>query len=152
MSLSELVGELKGKPEKKIDEVQLETELKGQVTPEGEIKLDTADIDVVTARLKEVRLKQAVLKKEESQLKTLLMSHPEAKAGFANSSISIEGTQTIDLAHGPLLAALIETKTFSQACNNPALSQPKVREIAAKKPSVAAAIKILHGRKIKTVK
>ena len=83
---------------------------------------------------------------------TLLVSLPVAKAGLNIGSISIEGTQTIDLSHGPLLAALIDTKTFSQACNNPALSQPKVREIAAKKPAVAMALKILHGRKIKTVK
>ncbi len=148
MSLGELVSELKkDRQPKKTEQVTLG----GQVTPSGEIKLDVTDIDVVTARLKVVRLEAAALDKEEKQLKSLLLAHPEAKAGFRNSSIEIEGTQSIDLLNGALLTALLETKTFTQACNL-SLSQPKVREIAAKNIKVANAIKILHGRKIKTVK
>jgi hypothetical protein len=148
MSLGDLVSELH---EKKTAAPAPKTELGGQVTPDGELKLDAADIDVVTARLKEVRVGMAALKKEEDQLKALLLAHPKAKAGFINSSIEIEGTQTIDLFHGPLLAALMEAKVFPQACNL-TLSQPKVRALAAKHPKIAAEITTLHGRKIKTVK
>jgi hypothetical protein len=153
MSLSELVGELKGRPEKKKDiaEVELEAKLEGQVTETGDIRLDTTDLDAIGAKLKEVRAKQRTLKKEEDALKALILSHKNAKAGYANQSIEIEGTESIDLQHPPLLAALMKTKTFGAACNL-SLSQPKVREIAAKNKDVAAAIKMQHGRKIKTTR
>lgn len=151
MSLSELVGELKGQPEKKLQSPATKPELGGEVTPDGEIKLDAIDLAVVGAKLKDVRAQLTALKKEEGQLKALVLAHAEAKAGFTNNSLIIEGTQTIDLEHGPLLAALMSTKTFAQCCNM-SLSQPKVRDVAAKKPQVAAAIKMLHGRKIKVTK
>lgn len=147
MSLGDLVSELHSQ------DTSPKSELGGQVTADGELKLDTADITVVTAELKRVRNEMKVLKKDEERLKVLLLSHPLAKAGFINSSIEIEGTQSIDLFNGALLSALMETKTFTQACNL-TLSQPKVREIAARTPDVAAAVEkaILHGRKIKVVK
>lgn len=154
MSLSELVGELKGRPEKKkkdIAEVEIEAKLEGQVLETGDIKLDTTDLEAIGARLKEVRAKQRTLKKEEDALKALILSHRDAKAGYANRSIEIEGTETIDLEHPPLLAALLKTKTLGAACNM-SLSIPKVREIASKNKDVAAAIKMQHGRKIKTTK
>ena len=153
MSLSELVSELQGRPEKKKDvaDVELEAKLEGQVTETGDIKLDTADLEAVGARLKEVRAKARTLKKQEDQLKALILSHPQAKAGYANAHIEIEGTETIDLEDPELLLALMKTKTFAAACNL-SLSQPKVREIAEKKKDVAAVVKKLRGRKIKTVK
>lgn len=148
MSLGELVGELKGHPKKK---PRVETELGGQVTPDGEIKLDTADIEAITAELKKVRNETARLKKEEDRLKALLLAHPQAKAGFCNSSIEIEGTSSIDLENPALLAALMKKKVFTEACNL-SLSQPKVRKLAEKHAEISAAVTMLHGRRIKTVK
>jgi hypothetical protein len=150
MSLGELVDELKGKNDPPA-EAPAEPVLQGQVTPEGDIKLDSTDLNVVTARLKVVRGELADLKKEEGQLKALVLVHPDAKAGFNNGEIEIEGTITIDLEHGPLLVALMEGKQFASCCNL-SLSLPKVRALAKTDPKIAAVIKTLKGRKIKVIK
>lgn len=154
MSLGELVNELKGTIDNIVEEkraLELKNKLGGQVSPEGDIKLDTADLSKVAARLKEVRAKVAVLKKEETQLKALVLSHPKAKAGYNDGNIEIEGTLEIDLGNPELLAVLMETKTFASCCNL-TLSQPKVRDLAAVNSKVQAAIRTLKGRRIKSIK
>jgi len=126
------------------------TELKGQVDETtGDIKLDTANLEVITARLKEVRDMMKPLKKEEDQLKKLILAHPDAKAGFSNAHVNITATDAFDLDSPDLLYALHKAKVLGEAMNM-SLSIPKVRKIAERVKSVDKALKTLSGRKIST--
>jgi hypothetical protein len=152
MSLANLINESKGNTEPDAELVgatPVSSTLEGQVDAEGEIQLDVRDLNALGARLKEIRVATRALKKEEDRLKKLINSHPKAKVGYSNASISITSSPTIDTDNPLLLAALMKTKTLNRALNM-SLSVPKIREIAETEKLVAEAVTFAQGRKIKT--
>jgi len=153
MSLLDLIKESQDGPEAEpelVGNTPVETQLEGTVDAAGDIQLDVRDLDALGARIREIRISKRALDKEEKRLKGLINSHPRAKPGYVNSSISITGSESIDVTGADLLGALLETKTLNQAVNM-TLSIPKIREIAAREPKVAKAITYTTSRKIKTI-
>lgn len=132
--------------------VEIETELSGELDEStGNIKLDTADLDAVSARLREVRIKQRALKKEEDRLKVLVLSHEHAKIGYSNEFIQIVSMDNLETTP-ELLEALITTKKLNEAFNM-SISIPKIRDLAEKHKVIAKAYQnsLFEGRKIKTL-
>ena len=151
MGLADVVNEMQGKPEKKSPE--LAAKLEGQVTEDGDIKLDTTDLEAVGARIKEVRGLLAPLKKEEERLRKLILSHPKAKEGYHNLSIKITGSDEVDTTSPDVLSALVQSKVLNEAMNI-SFSAPKIRKLAEKHEDIAKALKKAkqRSRKINLVK
>ena len=136
-------------PSKSVIEHDLEAELSGKVV-DGEIKLDTTDIDELSARLRVVRIKLRALKKEDDRVRQLILAHPSAKVGFGNRAIEISANETVDITP-ELLSALADSKKINEAVNI-SFSVPKIRKLAETNATIAEAFGAarLVGRKIKT--
>jgi len=120
---------------------------------DGVIKLATTDLDKVGKDLKQVRKEIAALRKQEDQLKQLILSNNLSKPGYANASIEIVGKEKLDTEDPELLVALAKAKSLGAACNM-TLSDPKIRALAVSNPDIATAYlaALMPARTIKVVK
>ena len=142
MGLADIVH---GKQEEQVDE---STKLEGKVDEKtGDIKLDTADLDALSARIKQVRAEIKPLKAEEDRLRKLILAHPDASAGYSNRSITIKPTEDLNLDDPELLHALYKAKVLGEAMNM-SLSKPKVRKIAERVKAVEKVLGTHKGRQI----
>lgn len=150
MGLADMInaGKTQPEPADPVEQLDFEHELGGTIDEDGKIVLDTTDLEAIGARLKAVRGLQAKCKKEDERLRKLILAHPDAKPGFKNTSIEIEGSQQMRTDNPELLVALMQTKTFGEALNL-TISAPKVRAIAEKEPKVAEAVRYATVRKVK---
>jgi len=143
------MGQVETNQTKMVIEHDLEAELSGKVE-DGNIKLDTADMDALGARIREVRIKSRYLKKEDERLRELILAHPLAKLGYGNESIEIGKNDSVDMT-AELVLSLIKAKKLNEALNV-SISVPKVRKLAEKNDEIAQAYENAKftGRKVCT--
>jgi len=122
-------------------------ELEGQVT-DGEIKLDTMDLECVAERLVFFRTRIAADKKEEARLKKLVLTNPKAREGYCNSYIEINGADTL-VMDDPDMLAYLEEQDLLTGIQDTKISAKKLRALAAEDEELAKLLVFDRGRRIK---